>query len=96
MDENAKQPSSDDAKVIIYSTTWCAFCKTEKQYLDRLGVAYVEKDVEEDKAAYEELMAKNGGSFQGVPVTDIAGELVLGFDRPKIDSLVREKGLVTA
>jgi len=96
MDENAKQPSSDDAKVIIYSTTWCAFCKTEKQYLDRLGVAYVEKDVEEDKAAYEELMSKNGGSFQGVPVTDIAGELVLGFDRPKIDSLVREKGLVTA
>ena len=96
MDENAKPPSADDAKVIIYSTTWCAFCKTEKQYLDRLGVAYVEKDVEEDKAAYEELMAKNGGSFQGVPVTDIAGELVLGFDRPKIDSLVREKGLVTA
>jgi len=73
MDENAKQPSSDDAKVIIYSTTWCAFCKTEKQYLDRLGVAYVEKDVEEDKAAYEELMSKNGGSFQGVPVTYIAG-----------------------
>lgn len=96
MDENAKQPSADDAKVIIYSTTWCAFCKTEKQYLDRLGVAYVEKDVEEDKAAYEELMSKNGGAFQGVPVTDIAGELVLGFDRPKIDSLVREKGLVTA
>ncbi|HEX6416180.1 MAG TPA: glutaredoxin domain-containing protein [Candidatus Saccharimonadales bacterium] len=96
MDENTKQQSSDDAKVIIYSTTWCAFCKTEKQYLDRLGVAYVEKDVEEDKAAYEELMAKNGGNFQGVPVTDIAGDLVLGFDRPKIDSLVREKGLVTA
>ena len=41
-------------------------------------------------------MAKNGGNFQGVPVTDIAGDLVLGFDRPKIDSLVREKGLVTA
>ena len=96
MDENTKKQSSDDGKVIIYSTTWCAFCKTEKQYLDRLGVAYVEKDVEEDKAAYEELMAKNGGNFQGVPVTDIAGDLVLGFDRPKIDSLVREKGLVTA
>ena len=95
MNDNAQQQSTDDAKVIIYSTTWCAFCKTEKQYLDRLGVAYIEKDVEEDKEAYEELMAKNGGAFQGVPVTDIAGELVLGFDRPKIDSLVREKGLVT-
>lgn len=86
----------NDAKVTIYSTTWCAFCKTEKQYLDRLGVAYVEKDVEEDKAAYEELMAKNGGQFQGVPVTDIAGELVLGFDRAKIDSILKDKQLVAA
>lgn len=88
--------ASNDAKVIIYSTTWCAFCKTEKQYLDKLGVAFVEKDVEEDKEAYEELMAKNGGAFQGVPVTDIAGELVLGFDRRKIDDLLRQKNLVAA
>ena len=83
-------------KVIIYSTTWCAFCKTEKQYLDKLGVAYVEKDVEQDKDAYTELMSKNGGAFQGVPVTDIAGDLVLGFDRAKIDSLLKEKQLITA
>ena len=84
---------SDAAQITIYSTTWCAFCKTEKQYLDKKGIAYVEKDIESDKAAYEELMAKNGGSFQGVPVTDIAGELVLGFDRAKIDSLITEKGI---
>lgn len=84
------------AQVTIYSTSWCAFCKTEKQYLDKLGVPYVEKDVETDAAAYNELMSKSGGNFRGVPVTDIAGELVLGFDRPKIDSLIREKGLVAA
>lgn len=86
----------NEPKVIIYSTTWCAFCKTEEQYLQKLGVDYVKKDVEEDKAAYEELMKKNGGDFQGVPVTDIAGDLVLGFDRPKIDTLLKEKGLVAA
>lgn len=84
---------SDSSKITIYSTTWCAFCKTEKQYLDKLGIAYVEKDIEEDKAAYEELMAKNGGNFQGVPVTDIAGELVLGFDRAKIDAVIKEKNI---
>lgn len=84
---------SDAAQVTIYSTTWCAFCKTEKQYLDKLGVAYVEKDIEADKEAYNELMAKNGGSFQGVPVTDIAGELVLGFDRAKIDSVLKDKNI---
>lgn len=86
----------NDSQVTIYSTTWCAFCKTEKQYLDKLGVAYVEKDIEADKEAYDELLAKNGGSFQGVPVTDIAGEIVLGFDRAKIDSVLADKGLVAA
>ena len=87
---------SDAAQVIIYSTTWCAFCKTEKQYLDRLGVSYIEKDIEADKEAYNELMAKNGGTFQGVPVTDIAGELVLGFDRARIDSLLKDKSILPA
>ena len=85
-----------DPKVIIYSTTWCAFCKTEKQYFDKKGVAYIEKDVEEDKDAYEELMSKINGNFQGVPVTDMAGEMVLGFNRPKIDELIAQKGLATA
>lgn len=87
---------SDNAKVIIYSTSWCAFCKTEKQYLEKLGVAYVDKNVEDDKAAYEELMSKIGGNFKGVPVTDIDGEVVLGFDRPKIDETLQKKGLVKA
>lgn len=90
------QATTDDAKVIIYSTTWCAFCKTEKQYLSKLGVAYIEKDVEEDKEAYEELMRKNGGAYQGVPVTDIAGTMILGFDRHKIDATLKEKNLVPA
>lgn len=85
-----------DPKVIIYSTTWCAFCKTEEQYLQKLGVEYVKKDVEEDKEAYEELMEKIGGNFQGVPVTDIAGEIVLGFNRPKIDEVLKEKQLLAA
>lgn len=84
---------NDASQITIYSTTWCAFCKTEKQYLDKLGIAYVEKDIEADKAAYEELMAKNGGNFQGVPVTDIAGEIILGFDRAKIDATIKEKNI---
>lgn len=84
---------TDSAQITIYSTTWCAFCKTEKQYLDKLGVAYNYKDIEEDKAAYEELMSKNGGNFQGVPVTDIDGEIILGFDRAKIDAAIKAKNI---
>lgn len=99
MDETTNQNQTNAAnepKVIIYSTTWCAFCKTEEQYLQSLGVDYIKKDVEADKEAYEELMQKSNGTFQGVPVTDIAGELVLGFDRPKIDTVLKEKQLIAA
>ena len=42
--------------VIIYSTTWCAYCKLLKQYLDNKGVEWVEKDIERDADAYHELM----------------------------------------
>lgn len=86
----------DTAKIIIYSTTWCAFCKTEKQYLEKLGVSFIEKNIEDDASAHDELMGKIGGNFRGVPVTDIDGDLVLGFDRQKIDGLLKEKGLVTS
>ena len=82
--------SSDTPQITIYSTSWCAFCHTEMQWLDKLGIPYVAKDVEADKSAYDELLAKNGGTFTGVPVTDIAGDIVLGFDRPKIQDAIKK------
>jgi len=82
-----------DTSVIIYSTPWCAFCKTEKQYLEHLGVEFVSKDVEEDPSAKEELLAKADGA-SSVPVTDIGGVIIRGFDRAKIDATLREKSLI--
>ncbi len=78
-----------EPKITVYRTSWCAFCHTEMQWLDSLGIAYIAKDVEEDKAAYDELMGKIGGDFRGVPVTDIDGDIVLGFDRPKIQDAIK-------
>lgn len=83
-------------QVTIYSTTWCAFCATEKQWMDKLGVKYVSKNVEEDEAANNELLEKLGGNFQGVPVTDINGEMILGFDRPKLQAALEKNKLVPA
>ncbi|HEU5121272.1 MAG TPA: glutaredoxin domain-containing protein [Candidatus Saccharimonadales bacterium] len=94
--QNQPTQIKNEPKVILYSTTWCAFCRTEEQYFQKLGVEYIKKDVEEDKAAYEELMEKIGGAFQGVPVTDIAGDIVLGFDRARIDAALKNKSLVAA
>lgn len=79
--------------ITIYSTSWCAFCHTEMQWLDKLGIPYTAKDVEADKEAYDELLAKNGGNFQGVPVTDIKGDIILGFDRPKIQAAIEKHAI---
>ena len=81
-------------EVIIYSAPWCAFCKTEKQYLEHLGVAFTSKDIEEDPAAKDELDKKLGGKFTGVPVTEISGTIVTGFDRPKIDALLKQHDFI--
>lgn len=76
--------------VIIYSTAWCGFCKMAKQYLDGKNVPYVEKDIEADESARNELLEKVHGNFQGVPVIDIDGSVILGFDRPKIDEALQK------
>ncbi|HET8690185.1 MAG TPA: glutaredoxin domain-containing protein [Candidatus Saccharimonadales bacterium] len=78
--------STKQLKPIVYSTTWCGYCKMEKQYLSQKGIDFIEKDIEADGDAYRELEAKMGGAFRGVPVTDINGTIILGFDRPRIDA----------
>ena len=81
--------SNDDKKVIVYSTNWCAYCKMAKQYLGGKNVVVDEKNIEEDPEAHKELMDKIGGNFRGVPVIDIAGTIVLGFDRAMIDAALK-------
>ena len=82
----------DNKKVIVYSASWCAFCKAAKEYLDKLGVKYNEVDVESSPQAGKEAMEKSGQT--GVPVLDIDGTVILGFDRPKIDLALKSAGLV--
>lgn len=82
------------SNVIIYSTPSCAFCRTEKQWLDSLGVDYTVRDIEEDEGARDELLTKVDGVFQGVPTTDIAGQMIVGFDRPKLTAALQGNQLV--
>ncbi len=77
--------------VIIYSTTWCGYCKMLKKYLTDKGINWVEKDIENDGAAHSELMEKIGGNFRGVPVSDVDGTIILGFDRPAIDAALAKQ-----
>lgn len=55
-----------------------------KDYFDKLGVKYTDKDVEHDGDAMHEAVEKSGQ--RGIPVIDIDGEIIVGFDRPRIDA----------
>ncbi|WKZ27122.1 MAG: glutaredoxin domain-containing protein [Candidatus Paceibacterota bacterium] len=70
-------------KITIYSTPWCGYCQQAKEYFKTKGWEYTEKDVQADAVAREEMINKTGQL--GVPVIDINGKIVIGFDRPKID-----------
>jgi len=71
-------------QVTVYSATWCAFCHAAKDYLDSKHIAYVDKDVDSDKTYMQESVDKSGQ--MGIPVLDINGEIIVGFDRAKIDA----------
>ncbi|MEZ4385678.1 MAG: glutaredoxin family protein [Nannocystaceae bacterium] len=77
--------------VIVYKTEWCGVCKKLTAYLDRKGVSYVAKDIEKDPAAAGELQAKakeKGIQTGSVPVIDVGGELMVGFDRARLEKLL--------
>ncbi len=78
--------------VTIYSTTWCGFCHAAKHYLDKLGVKYEDKNVEHDIDAAHEAVGKSGQ--MGVPVIDVDGIIIIGFDRQRLDMALRDKKLI--
>jgi glutaredoxin 3 len=77
------------ANVTIYTTPTCAFCKMTKEFFKEHNVEYSEKDVAADAAARDEMINKSGQ--MGVPVIDIDGKLVVGFDEPKLSELLGVK-----
>lgn len=74
------------ANVIIYSTPTCGYCKLAKAYFQEKQVEYIEKDVSVDIAAREEMVKKTGQL--GVPVIDIDGTTVIGFNKAKIAEIL--------
>ena len=70
-------------KVIVYSTATCPWCTKVKDYLDKNNVEYEAFDVASDREKAMEMVNKSGQ--QGVPVIDIDGNIVVGFNQKKID-----------
>jgi glutaredoxin 3 len=76
-----------DTNIIVYGAPWCAFCHTAMHYFDQLGVKYNYIDVDKEPAKGMEAVEKSGQ--RGIPVLDIAGDIVIGFDRPRIDAALK-------
>jgi glutaredoxin 3 len=68
--------------VTVYSTPTCPYCKMAKEYMKDNNVDFKEVDVAADEKAAEEMIEKSGQ--MGVPVIDIGGEIIVGFDREAI------------
>ncbi|MBN1157941.1 MAG: hypothetical protein JXA61_01055 [Bacteroidales bacterium] len=76
--------------VKVYSTPSCSWCNTLKAYLRKQGIAFTEIDISRDDQAARELVRRSGQS--GVPQTEIEGQIIVGFDRAKINNALGING----
>lgn len=76
--------------VSVYTTPTCQYCKMAKDFFQANNVEYKELDVSADEALRNEMVEKSGQ--MGVPVIDIEGEIVVGFDEPKLRELLAIQG----
>jgi glutaredoxin len=77
------------AVVIVYGAAWCGACHEATRYLRRKGIAYVEKDVEKDPSAEREMqekLARNGLRGGSIPVLDVRGKIMIGFNPSEVDA----------
>jgi glutaredoxin len=81
-------PSNVRPTVIIYGAEWCGACHDAAKYLKSKGVPFIEKDVEKDPSASREMqdkLAKNGLHGGSIPVIDVRGKVMVGFNAHEID-----------
>ncbi len=81
-----------DTAIKIYSTVWCGYCHQAKAYFDSINLKYTEVDVETDPKEAEAMVKKT--NQMGVPVIEIGDEAIIGYNRPKIDELLRKHKLI--
>jgi mycoredoxin len=89
--ENVQQISAQHEKVILYATSWCGYCKKTRQLLADNHVEYTELDIEtsdEGRKQHEQL----GGN--GVPVLDVKGTVIHGFDEEEITNTLKSMRLI--
>jgi len=85
------QAPVSSVRVMLYTAPWCGFCKKAAAHLRSRGISFEERDIDSDRSAAVELSRKlrqAGLSGSGIPVLDIAGTIVIGFKKDRIDRLL--------
>lgn len=96
VDRAKPRPANADAPVVVYKASWCGVCRSAAAFLRSRHVPFIEKDVEKEPGANEEMLRKaraKGLTPRGVPVIDFKGEIMLGFDRAHIEALLDGKAI---
>lgn len=75
-----------EVKVKVYSTPTCPYCSMAKEFLKQHNVDFLDVDVSKDQQAAQEMIRKSGQ--MGVPVIEINGNIVVGFDKQKLRKLL--------
>ncbi len=73
--------------VKVYSTPTCPYCVTLKEFLKEHNIEFEDIDVSQDDKARDEMIKRSGQ--MGVPVVEINGDIVIGFDKEKISQLLK-------
>ncbi|MDA3905381.1 MAG: glutaredoxin domain-containing protein [Bacteroidales bacterium] len=84
--KNKGDKEKPQKRVTVYSTPNCSWCTTLKNHLKIHAIKYSDIDVSKDQEASEAMVKRSGQ--QGVPQTDIGGQMIVGFDKNKINSLL--------
>ncbi len=76
--------------VKIYTTPTCGYCQHAKKFISERGVKFIEYDISRDRAAADEMIRLTG--HMGVPVIVVDGQIVVGFDRVRLEHLLAGSG----
>jgi glutaredoxin 3 len=73
--------------ITLYSTPSCSFCRKAKDYFRQNNVRFQEYDIARDQRKADEMVRKSGQ--MGVPVIDINGKIIVGFNQPEVERALR-------
>jgi glutaredoxin 3 len=79
-----------EIRVVMYMTDWCPYCTKAREYIRSQGVYLTEYNIERDRNAAEEMTRKTGGR-RGVPVIDVEGIIIRGYNPQEIANAIQQK-----